>query len=60
MSDQLDTLLSEQRRFDTTAEFASRFASTTALYAAGQNPERFWESEAKALEWMSPWTRVLE
>jgi acetyl-CoA synthetase len=60
MSDQLDTLLSENRRFDTTAEFAARSAATTALYAAGQNPERFWEGEAKALEWMSPWTRVLE
>ncbi len=60
MSDQLDTLLSEKRRFDTTAEFAARSASTTALYAAGQNPERFWEGEAKALEWISPWNRVLE
>ena len=60
MSDQLETLLSEQRRFPTTVEFASRSAATAALYAAGQNPERFWEDQAKSLEWMSPWSQVLD
>ena len=57
---ELETLLSEQRRFPTTVEFAARSAATSALYAAGQDPERFWESEAKALEWMAPWSQVLE
>ena len=37
MSDQLDTLLSEKRRFPTTAEFAARATPrTAALYAAGR------------------------
>ena len=35
MSDQIDTLLIEQRRFPTTAEFAARASTTAALYVAG-------------------------
>jgi acetyl-CoA synthetase len=60
MSDQIDTLLSEKRRFATTAEFAVRAASTAALYAAGHDWERFWEDQARALDWMSLWTKVLD
>jgi acetyl-CoA synthetase len=60
MSDQLDTLLSEKRRYPTTVEFAARSAATAALYADGENWERFWESQAQALEWSTPWTRVLD
>jgi acetyl-CoA synthetase len=60
VSEQLDTLLSEQRRFDTTAEFAARTAGTAALYAAGEDWQRFWASEATALEWSAPWTKVLD
>ena len=60
MTDQLDTLLSERRRFPTTAEFAARAAGTAALYAAGQNWQKFWEDQARTLEWMAPWTQVLE
>jgi acetyl-CoA synthetase len=60
MSDQIDTLLSEKRRFPTTAEFAARAASTAALYIAGHDWMRFWEDQARALDWMSLWTRVLD
>ena len=60
MSDQIDTLLSEKRRFPTTAEFAVHAASTTALYAAGQDWKKFWEDQARALKWMLPWTEVLD
>ncbi len=60
MSDQLDTLLSEKRRYPTTVEFAARSAATAALYAHGENWEHFWESQAQALEWSTPWTRVLD
>jgi acetyl-CoA synthetase len=60
MSDQIDTLLSEKRRFPTTAEFAVHAASTAALYAAGQDWKKFWEDQARALKWMSPWTEVLD
>ena len=47
MTDQLDTLLSEQRRFPPTAEFAAQAAATAALYAAGRDPERFWAEQAQ-------------
>ena len=60
MTEQLDTLLSEERRFPPTAEFAARSAATAALYTAGENWQRFWESEARALEWSAPWTQVLD
>jgi acetyl-CoA synthetase len=60
MTDQLDTLLSEQRRYPTTVEFAARSAATAALYAAGEHWERFWESQAEGLEWSTRWTRVLD
>jgi acetyl-CoA synthetase len=60
MSDQIDTLLSEKRRFATTAEFAARSAATTALYAAGQDWQKFWETQAGSLEWMVRWNRVLD
>src|SRR4051794_34184345 len=60
MNDQLDTLLSEQRRFPPPPQFAARAAATEALYAAGRHPERFWEEQARELEWLSPWRQVLD
>jgi acetyl-CoA synthetase len=60
MNDQIDTLLSEQRRFPPPPEFASRATATDALYAAGRQAERFWEEQARDLEWMSPWRQVLD
>jgi acetyl-CoA synthetase len=59
MSDQLETLLSEKRRYPTTPEFAGRSAATAALYTAGQNWQQFWEDQARTLEWIEPWTQVL-
>ncbi|HEX2375573.1 MAG TPA: acetyl-coenzyme A synthetase N-terminal domain-containing protein, partial [Actinomycetota bacterium] len=60
MTDQIDTLLSEQRRFRSPAGFAARSEATAALYTAGADWERFWESQARLLEWSAPWSRVLE
>jgi acetyl-CoA synthetase len=60
MTDQIETLLSERRRFPTTAEFAARASTTAALYVAGSDWKQFWEGQARALEWMSPWTTTLE
>ena len=60
MSDQIDTLLSEKRRFPTTAKFAASAASTSALYEAGHDWMRFWEDQARELDWMAEWTRVLD
>jgi acetyl-CoA synthetase len=60
MNDQIDTLLSEKRRFPTTAEFAARASATASLYVTGQDWKRFWEDQARGLEWMSLWTRALD
>ena len=60
MTDQIDTLLSEKRRFPCTQEFAARAAATASLYVSGQDWKGFWEDQARGLEWMSLWTRVLD
>jgi hypothetical protein len=61
MSDQLATLLTEERRFAPPAEFVATAAGTPALYeAAKQDRLAFWEEQARTLEWMGPWRTVLE
>jgi acetyl-CoA synthetase len=61
MADQLDTLLTENRRFDPPAAFASRGAAAAAIYThAAADRLGFWESEARRLEWYTPWHTVLE
>ncbi|HET6578112.1 MAG TPA: acetate--CoA ligase [Gemmatimonadales bacterium] len=61
MTDQLDTLLSEQRRFPPDPAFAAQANATRALYAAGaRDPVEFWAEQARTLEWIRPWDRVLE
>ena len=60
MNEQIDTLLSETRRFPPPEAFAARAAATAALYQAGLDPQAFWEEQAGTLDWMSPWTRVLD
>ncbi|HQR19073.1 MAG TPA: acetyl-coenzyme A synthetase N-terminal domain-containing protein, partial [Gemmatimonadales bacterium] len=61
MADQLDTLLSEERRFAPTPEFAARAAATQALYdSASRDRLAFWEEMARALDWITPWQSVLE
>jgi acetyl-CoA synthetase len=61
MTDQLATLLSEQRRFPPSAEFVARAVATPELYhRAKADRLAFWEAEARTLEWMTPWSRVLE
>jgi acetyl-CoA synthetase len=61
MADQLDTLLSEERRFPPMPEFASRAAGTEALYAAAQRDRlAFWAEQARTLDWIAPWQSILE
>ncbi len=61
MTDQLDTLLSEQRRFPPVPAFAAEAVGTAALYeAAARDREGFWAEQARALDWIRPWDRVLE
>src|SRR5215216_4134848 len=60
MNDQIDTLLSEERRFPPPRGFAARAAATETLYQAGGDWKKFWEQQARELEWIAPWSRVLE
>jgi len=60
MNEQLDTLLSETRRFPPPEAFAAKAAATEALYAAGRDWKKFWSEQAQALDWISPWSRILD
>ena len=60
-TDQLATLLSEHRRFPPPPDFAARANVALALYqAAAQDREGYWADQARALDWIRPWDRVLE
>ena len=60
-SDQLDTLLSEQRRFPPPESFVAHANGSRALHhAAERDREGFWAEQARALQWIRPWDRVLE
>ncbi|MBP7621376.1 MAG: acetate--CoA ligase, partial [Gemmatimonadales bacterium] len=61
MSDQLQTLLSEERRFPPDPAFAAAAVTTEATYdQAAADRLGFWEAEAKRLDWFTPWHTVLE
>ena len=60
MTDQLDTLLHEQRRFPPPPEFAAKALAGHDLVVAGEDAEAFWAAQARDLDWIRPWDRVLE
>ena len=60
MNEQIDTLLSETRRFPPPQAFAARAAATDALYLAGRDWKKFWAEQARSLDWISPWTMILD
>jgi acetyl-CoA synthetase len=61
MSD-LDVLLQEHRKFEPAPEFrAQANVKDPAIYdGAAADPEGYWAEQAKQLEWMTPFTRVLD
>jgi acetyl-CoA synthetase len=62
VSPEIEALLKEDRSFAPPDDFRSRaIVNDPAIYAkAAEDPEAFWEGFAKELEWIKPWTRVLE
>jgi len=61
MTSQIDTLLDEQRRFSPSADFTAGRVATEALYAEATTDRLgFWARHAAELEWMRPWTTVLD
>ena len=61
MNEQIDTLLKEARRFPPSEAFARQANATAEIYQeAARDREAFWAEQAKALDWMEPWSRILE
>jgi acetyl-CoA synthetase len=61
MDHQFDTLLSEQRRFPPSPDFAADANATSALFdQANADRLAFWAEQARMLDWMEPWQSVLE
>ena len=62
VSPEIEALLREDRSFAPSDEFRSRaLVSDSAIYAAAaKDPEAFWAGFAKELEWITPWSKVLE
>ena len=59
---EIDALLHEHRSFSPPDSFRKRaHVSDGAMYdAAAQNPEAFWEAQAKELVWYKTWDKVLD
>ena len=58
----IDVLLSENRKFEPPRQFrAGALVDDAGIYErASRDPEGFWAEQARELEWMQPWTTVLE
>ena len=59
-NDQLDTLLAENRRFPPAPEFSAAANAQPGIYAAGEDSQGFWTDQARKLDWIQPWSTVLE
>ena len=57
----IDVLLQENRKFEPGSDFSSaaRVSSDEIYSEAAADPEAWWESEARELEWMKPWDKVV-
>ena len=61
MSSQIDHLLTENRRFAPSPDFADAAVGAAELYdQADADREGFWAAQAKALHWHTPFTQVLD
>lgn len=61
MTNQLDTLLDEARRFPPPEAFSRTALATPELYAAARADRLgFWAERARELDWFAPWQSVLE
>jgi acetyl-CoA synthetase len=58
----IDVLLQENRKFEPPPEFTrAAVASSPGIYEeAARDPEKFWADQARELDWIKPWTKVLE
>ncbi|MEO5818426.1 MAG: acetate--CoA ligase [Gemmatimonadaceae bacterium] len=61
MSDDIDVLLQEHRKFEPDPAFrAGSNISSPEIYGRAADPEGYWAEQAATLEWITPWTQVLD
>jgi acetyl-CoA synthetase len=62
VSPEIEALLKEDRSFSPTEEFrkASHVNDSSIYDTAAKDPEAFWADFAKELEWITPWSKVLD
>ena len=62
VSPEIEALLHEHRSFPPSDAFRARAnVNDPEIYAkAARDPEAFWEGFAKELEWITPWSKVLD
>ena len=62
MSDEIDALLEEDRRFPPSPSFrAKAHVSDESMHSeAEKDYEAFWARMAKELDWIAPWSKILE
>ncbi len=58
----IDVLLQENRKFEPPPEFIrAAIVSSPGIYEeAARDPEKFWADQARELDWIKPWSKVLE
>ncbi len=61
-SGELAALLQEERRFPPSPEFKAQanWSDPSIYEKAKADPDGFWAEQAKALDWVKPWDKVLE
>jgi acetyl-CoA synthetase len=61
-TDNIDVLLQENRKFEPPPGFTRQATvSSPEIYdKAARDSEKFWAEQARELEWIKPWTKVLE
>ncbi len=60
-NDTLENLLHEERRFPPSPEFSAQAVAKPELYdEAAADPLAFWDRQARALTWATPWAQTLD
>jgi acetyl-CoA synthetase len=62
LTDNIDVLLEETRKFEPPPEFrlTANVSSPEVYDKAERDAEKFWAEQARQLEWIKPWSKVLE
>ena len=61
MTDRLDTLLTETRTFPPPPDFRRHANAKRGIYRDAESSRlRFWERQARELDWMQRWRKVLD